>query len=269
MKQGEAPSTVPELVGRNIKAKSFGPATSVLTAAGLQVGGELVRQGLSGQGLHPVDAAKSLVSWQFVGSTSGFILAERVAANAIGALIPVPGVAADLTTRRRAFAQRRERAGYQRDARERDLSRGQVRPPAPSAQRRTRSARRVFQRLGRPSPSSRARGAAAPAAWTSTAAPSRRASSRSARGSRRRRPTVRPRPAARAAARPSPRSPRARARPPPPAPAHRSDRAAPASGWRGRRPAAIRWGACRQCSWAPVCCRAPRGTVGGPRGASV
>ena len=92
VKEAGGASNVPELIGRNIKAKSFSPAVGVLTSAGLQVGGELVKQGLSGQGLHPGDAVASLASWQFIGGTSGFILAERVAASAIGAAIPIPGV---------------------------------------------------------------------------------------------------------------------------------------------------------------------------------
>lgn len=89
---GEAPRPTPELTARNIRARSFSPAVGVGTAAGLHVGGELVRQGLSGEGIDPLKAAGSLASWEFLGGVSGFILAERVAATAIGALIPVPGV---------------------------------------------------------------------------------------------------------------------------------------------------------------------------------
>lgn len=81
---------VPELTGRNIRAKSFSPLVGVGTAAGLHVAGELVQQGLSGNGLHPVDAVSSLASWEFVGGMAGFVAAERVAAMAIGSAIPIP-----------------------------------------------------------------------------------------------------------------------------------------------------------------------------------
>lgn len=86
-----APKPLPELTPRNLRARSFSPAVGGLTAAGLHVGGHMVNDALQGE-FKPGEALKSLASWEFLGGMGGFILGERIMANAIGSMIPIPGV---------------------------------------------------------------------------------------------------------------------------------------------------------------------------------
>lgn len=91
VKSGGAPQPLPELTPRNLRARSFSPLVGGLTAAGLHVGGRMVGDAFHGE-FKPGEALKSLASWEFLGGMGGFILGERIMANAIGSMIPIPGV---------------------------------------------------------------------------------------------------------------------------------------------------------------------------------